>query len=852
MQRFIVLTGICLITAGIATELEGQISVSAIPYSFRTKLKSASEINTSFLLRVPVDSLKTIDSLQAVPNRFAVLEYLTVDIKEKGNLSLVGDTLRVWQYRIVSPNALALGVRLGSFRVPPGARLFLYNAARSRLLGAYTALNNKPDGFFAIQPLEGDEIILEYEEPVRAEFEGTLIIQAVSKAYRSLSSTLLYNDINCPDWQNWQTVKHAICRIIFDDVDGSYYCSGSLINNTRFDATPYFLTANHCINTQYSASSVVVYFNYETDSCNGTVTNYNQTVSGATLCAHASETDFSLLKLAENPPESYRPYFAGWDITRQPPAQSAVIHHPKGLNKSIAYSNQTGRLYPYSINWDDGSTSPRYTHWEVIFTHGNTNSGSSGSPLLNSEQLIIGQLHGGDNTTNYYGALAVSWTLSILPSRQLKVWLDPDNTGTKKLVGTDGKVFPKADFIVLPELSCVQAPVQLKNLSKNNPQQFHWQIIPSTFKFLPDNNQQLTTDTSSHPVIAFLEEGNYVIRLVASNPFGSDTIVRTISVGNIFTDLTQFPTDSPLCGKAVKNLLIEASGAYTFDYTFDTIRYFYNQQGNRLYLTLRDTILNDSTFTDVIRVTARHGECRYTVERSLTVHNTPNDRIRHALSLRLGLNGPFDNTCASYEAGEPHPNDGGCAVPNNWCYNAVNPDTVVFRSLWFTFTGPASGSINIQTQGLDTRIALYEAPAAEDLLTNNYRLLAAADNTPMGNEAYLSDIAVQPGKKYWLQVDANANAVGIFTVNLFSRTIELSPNPAHQWVKITLPATVSSTGTLSVVSANGKIYLQRKLNFSPENNFVWFNCADLPPGLYIVRYNSNMGSFSTKLMVLHP
>lgn len=852
MRKFIILIFICLIASVFSTELHGQISVNAVPYSFRSKLKSAAEIPTHFLQRVPIDSLKIVDSVQAIPNRFAILEYVSIDIKEKGILSYVGDSLKVWQYRIVAANALALGVRMGLFRIPPGARLFLYNASRTRLLGAYTALNNKPDGIFVIQPLEGDEIILDYEEPTRAEFEGVLVIQSVSKAYRSLSSTLIYNDINCPGWENWQTVKHAVCRIIFDDVDGSYYCTGSLINNTRFDATPYFLTANHCISTQYSASSVVVYFNYESNSCNGIVTNINQTVSGATLCAHASETDFSLLKLTETPPDSYNPYFAGWDVTGQAPTESAVIHHPKGLNKSIAYSNQTGKLYPYLINWDDGSTSPRYTHWEVVFTNGNTNSGSSGSPLLNAEQLIIGQLHGGDNTINYYGALAVSWTLGALPTRQLKVWLDPANTGKTKINGTDGKVFPKANFTALPNFPCTQAPVKLKNLSTNNPRHYQWQIEPSTYEFLPDSNLQMTTDTSPEPVIAFLEARNYTIRLIASNAYGVDTISQTIAAGAIQTSFVTFPADSPLCGKKVKNLLFETSGAYEFNFSFDSLRYYAIQENNQLYLTLNDIEINDSTFTDTIQVTARHGKCQYSIKKALTIQNIPYDRIRNALPLHLGLNGPFDNTCASYETGEPHPADGGCAVPNNWCYNESNPDTVVFRSMWFTFTGPASGRINIQTHGLDTRLAIYEAASSNDLLTNNYQLVAAADNTPSGTEAALSDVNVMPGKRYWLQVDANAGAIGAFTINLFSQNIELSPNPANQWVKITIPAPTHGSGTLSITSIDGKLYLQEEFNVSPDNNLIWFNCASTPPGLYIVRYISIFGTYAAKLVIWHP
>ncbi|MGC8803116.1 MAG: T9SS type A sorting domain-containing protein, partial [Bacteroidales bacterium] len=441
---------------------------------------------------------------------------------------------------------------------------------------------------------------------------------------------------------------------------------------------------------------------------------------------------------------------------------------------------------------------------------------------------------------------------SSLPGRQLKAWLDPDNTGNKKIEGTDGKVFPKANFTSIPELPCTEAPVILKNLSKNNPRQYRWQITPSSFEFLPDSNQQMTTDTSPNPVIKFLEARQYTIRLITSNPFGTDTFTQVITAGNIQTSFIQFPTDSPLCGKMVKDLQLEASGAYSFDFTFDTSRYLYSQQGNRLYLTLKDTSINDSTFTDTIRVIASHGQCQYTVEKLLTVYNIPYDRIRNALPIHLGKNGPFDNTCASYEAGEPHPDDGGCAVPDNWCYNASNPDTVVFRSLWFTFTSPASGFINIQTQGLDTRLALYEANAAADLLSNNYRLVAAVDNTPSDIQATLSNINVLSGKRYWLQVDANADAKGTFTINLFSKDIEISPNPANQWVKITIPAPTNGSGILSIISTDGKLYLKENFNASPENNLIWVDCSWMPPGLYIVRYSSTFGTFATKLLIWHP
>ena len=35
-----------------------------------------------------------------------------------------------------------------------------------------------------------------------------------------------------------------------------YYCTGSLLNNTKRDYTPYFLSASHCISTQAAATSL--------------------------------------------------------------------------------------------------------------------------------------------------------------------------------------------------------------------------------------------------------------------------------------------------------------------------------------------------------------------------------------------------------------------------------------------------------------------------------------------------------------------------------------------------------------------------------------------------------------------
>ena len=54
-----------------------------------------------------------------------------------------------------------------------------------------------------------------------------------------------------------------------DERGSSGICSGTLLNNRRQDFTPYFLTAAHCVDTDEEARSVIVFWNYQTQTCNG-------------------------------------------------------------------------------------------------------------------------------------------------------------------------------------------------------------------------------------------------------------------------------------------------------------------------------------------------------------------------------------------------------------------------------------------------------------------------------------------------------------------------------------------------------------------------------------------------------
>ena len=115
---------------------------------------------------------------------------------------------------------------------------------------------------------------------------------------------------------------------------GSRLCTGSMVNNTAQDLTPYFLTANHCLGGN---DSWIFMFNYESSGCQNQNGLTNMTVSGSTLLANSATSDFALLELNESIPEDYNVFFSGWDVTGNTPNIPVCIHHPSGDIKKITF-----------------------------------------------------------------------------------------------------------------------------------------------------------------------------------------------------------------------------------------------------------------------------------------------------------------------------------------------------------------------------------------------------------------------------------------------------------------------------------------------------------------------------------
>jgi len=81
---------------------------------------------------------------------------------------------------------------------------------------------------------------------------------------------------------------------------------------------------------------------------------------------------------------------------------------------------------------------------------------------------------------------------------------------------------PNADFSASTTTPCLNKGIVLNDDSKKTPTSWSWSISPSTYSFING-----TSASSQNPQVSFSAYGSYSITLIATNNYGSDTIVQT-------------------------------------------------------------------------------------------------------------------------------------------------------------------------------------------------------------------------------------------------------------------------------------------------------------------------------------
>ncbi|MFA7360914.1 MAG: T9SS type A sorting domain-containing protein [Candidatus Kapaibacterium sp.] len=573
---------------GITNFLKAQISVEGKPLSNTYQLKA--NIETFTMPSFDVEKMLREDAFESqfkdIPPRFGKDFDVNFGYKNSGTIDILPNGTKVWRLAIRSPKAVSINLIFDKFNLPKGSTFFIYSKDKRQVFGAYTDINNQPSNIFSTTPCMGEEIILEYNAPLGLR-DPEINLSSVIHAYKNVFNYMPNKDygtsgacnrnVFCPDGDSYRDQIRSVALII--NAGGTRYCTGSMVNNTRFDATPFFLTANHCISGQNVATWVFV-FKYEAPTCpnpggDGPLTF---SINGSTLLANNSHSDFALLKLSTKPPPNYNVYYNGWSRSNVPSTGGIGIHHPDGDVKKISYAQQTYTPTSYNNPAIPGDSSHWHVFWTTMPGSGQiaiTEGGSSGSPVYDHNKRVIGQLHGGPSSctatdkSDYYGKFDRSWNYGTTPATRLKDWLDSANTGVMFVDGYDPNSVPLNTY-------SLQSPATGTTVTSvpgsNTVYTFNWDTssAAATYKWIFGTSlptRQLTIPVQTKPFNITLGKldslltnlgvpqggsinGSWDVWAFRNNPPANDSIKasngpRTITFTRILPPLSTFSLVSP-------------------------------------------------------------------------------------------------------------------------------------------------------------------------------------------------------------------------------------------------------------------------------------------------------------------
>lgn len=352
---------------------------------------------------------------------------------------LLADGSRVAALRFVAEGAAGLRLGLQAQAWPEGARLRLQGAQESEVLelpapDGGTDLNWSPD-------VEGPWATLELELPP-GEDPAALqlavpqlshLTQTVGQAVQPRDTT----DVGAAGSCNQDAVctvsdseSRAVAKLIFTDAGSTYLCTGTLLNDSRSSQTPYLLTAAHCIDSSRVAGSLVTYWFFRSAACGNSQVDaaMQRLTGGAELLQVHEPTDTSLLQLRQAPPAGVvyaGSYFGPGVGVGQ---QVLGLHHPQG---DLLKASQ-GQIRSYyncnSQGWCSGASVDNGMLFEVRWSQGTTEGGSSGSALfagLGSTRYVVGALHGGNASCQNPGGSDFYGRYGLAFEAGLKRWLWP-------------------------------------------------------------------------------------------------------------------------------------------------------------------------------------------------------------------------------------------------------------------------------------------------------------------------------------------------------------------------------------------------------------------------------------------
>jgi hypothetical protein len=312
--------------------------------------------------------------------------------------AIAGTSQWVWRMRIESPGAAGLRVHLryaASSGLPDG-QAFVHDGA-GQVFGPYPISNSTSDLWTDI--VLSDAIVLEFETGVAPAtildappfevLEIGHLLPGILTASAPQAAANCHLDVTC--YSDWTETAKSVGHIVYEDGGNTYVCSGTLMATRNRSGIPYFLTADHCIDNEAAAQSMQVFWFYQTSACNGTPAdrrNVPRSLGAKYLVSGGlSRGDFSLVQL-NSVPDTVT--FSGWD-SAEIAAGTAVtgIHHPTGDYKRISFGQRVSQL---TVGLPGANLAYFYN---IEFSRGATEGGSSGSGIFSRPGVLVGTLSWG-------------------------------------------------------------------------------------------------------------------------------------------------------------------------------------------------------------------------------------------------------------------------------------------------------------------------------------------------------------------------------------------------------------------------------------------------------------------------
>jgi len=310
----------------------------------------------------------------------------------------------VFEAAVSSVDAVALRLLVDLSSLEPGDTLWVLDPLQKRSFGPYTR-EDQVEGGRWLPVVGGDTAVLTVQSTSQS--APAVRLTGLSHIYAKSDPPLSCNiNVACETDTYIQQLSSGVGLVLVTHTGGTTYSgSGALINVPETTTLePYFLTANHLIDSSTEALNAEVFWDFRSTLCNGS--NAPSYVAcphsnGAQLLATVKSLDATLIRLDSVPVEEYGRAYLGWD-TRDPVIGEDVIvmHHPATSHMRISY----GRVQSIdqTVTAWDGGTQYDYQHeTRVGWDDGVTQGGSSGSCLLFADGTyrITGTLTTGSNHT---------------------------------------------------------------------------------------------------------------------------------------------------------------------------------------------------------------------------------------------------------------------------------------------------------------------------------------------------------------------------------------------------------------------------------------------------------------------